>query len=365
MPRVFLGIFTAIAVVVASATPALASDGVWRRLPVSGQRPTERSAPATAAVGSSIYMFGGVRDDFATGQNAFHNDLRRFDTRSGVWQLLSPRGGLPAGRAFSAASALSGRVFVFGGATFDAFSVTPFHDLWAYSPDRNTWTEIRPRTAPPEARAGHTMWVSGDRLYVFGGITATFTTLNDLWAYDLRANTWTELIPAGAAGSPPARHVAQAGATAVGGVFTIYGGETIGEIGFVQLDDTWQFRESTRTWTRVTPAAGFDIAPPRNYGAAATVGGILYLHGGDLPGGSAGCGAPFPQNPTDELWRFDVRRQKWAGLHPGGDPVPRLKRHAAVAVGGTVFVFVGWDFQCVGGTGPGQVWNLNTYAFSP
>ena len=28
-------------------------------------------------------------------------------------------------------------------------------------------------------------------------------------------------------------------------------------------------------------------------------------------------------------------------------------------------VVAGWDFQCPGGTGPGQVWNLNTYTFTP
>jgi len=44
-----------------------------------------------------------------------------------------------------------------------------------------------------------------------------------------------------------------------------------------------------------------NIEPPRNYGAAAVVGTALYLHGGDVPGGQAGCGPPLPQNPTDQL----------------------------------------------------------------
>ncbi|MBO3745999.1 hypothetical protein J5X84_07970 [Streptosporangiaceae bacterium NEAU-GS5] len=366
--RIALALGLAAAVILAGGTPASASQGVWRRLPVSGQPPTERSAPVAAALGSSIYLFGGVRDDFATGQNTFLNDLRRFDTRTGVWRLLSPHGGPPPARAFgvAAAQASTGRVFVFGGGTFDNFSLSPLNDLWAYSAAANTWTELHPRTSAPAARSGPVMWISGDRLYLFGGITAAFATLNDLWAYDLRANTWTELIPDGAPGSPPARHVAQAGGAEVGGVFTIYGGETIDATGnFVQLNDTWQLRVATRTWTRVTFPSGGDIAPPRNYGAAATIGQNLYLHGGDLPGGSAGCGAPFPQNPNNELWRFDVRAKKWARLQPAGDPVARLKRHVAVAADGRMYVVSGWDFQCADGVGPGQVWNLNTYAFTP
>ena len=80
-----------------------------------------------------------------------------------------------------------------------------------------------------------------------------------------------------------------------------------------------------------TPAVG-NISPPRNYGASAVVGTSMYLQGGDVPGGVGGCGAPFEQNPVAELWRFDLISRVWRQITPAGDPLVRLKRHAAATV---------------------------------
>jgi hypothetical protein len=207
------------------------------------------------------------------------------------------------------------------------------------------------------------MWTVGDRLYVFGGIDATFTTLNELWTYDLRAARWQQITPGGSA--PPPRHVAQAGAQARLGRLTLYGGEQVDPaVGFVTLADTWEFDLVRQSWREVTPAV-FTIEPPRNYGAAAVVGLALYLQGGDLSGGVGGCGAPFPQNPTEQLWRFDLVDRTWHQVRPGGDPLVRLKRHAAASVDGRVYVVSGWDFRCDSGAGPGQIWNLDTYVVMP
>jgi hypothetical protein len=83
------------------------------------------------------------------------------------------------------------------------------------------------------------------------------------------------------------------------------------------------------------------------------------VQGGDTPGGSAGCGAPFEQNPTDEIWTFSLRRGVWSPITPRGDPSPRLKRHRGAEVFGVMYFFSGYDFVC---PGPGQVWNLDVYA---
>jgi N-acetylneuraminic acid mutarotase len=344
-----------------------AGDGRWRRHSTTGPAPSIRSAPVAAGMGTSLYVFGGVTDDFATGQNAFHNDLHRLDTRTYTWVRLAPAGPVPAARAFAAGAAqpVARRFFVFGGAVFDASGTLfePFDDLWAYSAATNRWSRPAATNAGPSARSGSVMWVVRDRLYLFGGIDATFATLNELWTFDLRRSAWTRLSPSGAA--PPGRHVAQAGTVDRFGRLTFYGGEAVDpEVGFVQLNDTWEYDIDRNRWREVTPAFG-DIDPPRNYGASAVVGAALYLQGGDAPGGGAGCGAPFPQNPIAELWRFDLARHTWRRLSPGGDPLVRLKRHAAATVDGRMYVVSGWDFRCDGDVGPGQVWNRDVFSFTP
>ncbi|MBD2776491.1 kelch repeat-containing protein [Iningainema tapete] len=75
----------------------------------SRSRPTERSTPAVAALRESVYVFGGVKDDFSTFQNTFYNDLYRFDTSTDTWFLLSPKGSLPPARAFAASVAAEDR----------------------------------------------------------------------------------------------------------------------------------------------------------------------------------------------------------------------------------------------------------------
>jgi len=348
----------------ASAAPTTASDGRWQRLATSGTGPGERSAPVAAGLGRHLYVFGGVRDDFATGQNTFHNDLLRLDTRTGRWTTLTPAGGPPAARAFAAgvASPALGRMFVFGGGQFDDTSLTPFDDLWSYAPATNRWSRLDSRTPGPSGRSGPSMWIVDTKIYVFGGIDATFATLDDLWVYDVRDGAWIELSPGGV--RPQTRHVAMTGDTPVLGRLTLYGGEGDPSLGFPQLPDTWEFDLVRQRWREVTPATG-NIAPERNYGAAAVLGTRLYVQGGDVPGGSAGCGAPFPQNPTAELWRFDLLGRAWHRLDPAGDPLVRLKRHAAATVDGRMYAVSGWDFVCVDDVGPGQVWNLDVYSFTP
>jgi N-acetylneuraminic acid mutarotase len=355
--------------------PAMASSSApvetWRLVPTAGPRPTERSAPAAVGIGSGLYVFGGARDDFSTGTATFYNDLRRLDVTTGRWRLITASGAAPAPRAFAAAAGdevAGGRLFVFGGSTFNTAGTQfqPFGDLSVYSIASNAWTTLStPDTGTrpnPGARSGSNLWSAGDRLYLFGGIDATFATHNDLWTYDLRHGEWSQVPVAGA---PPARHVAQAGTVPRFGRLTIYGGEALDPAtGFAALNDTWQFDLAARRWVEVTPAAG-NIAPPRNYGAAAVLGTAMYLYGGDAPGGVGGCGAPFEQNPVAEVWRFDLVQRLWRQVTPTGDPLVRLKRHAAATVHGRMYVVSGWDFRCDGGFGPGQIWNLDVYALTP
>ncbi len=76
-------------------------------------------------------------------------------------------------------------------------------------------------------------------------------------------------------------------------------------------------------------------------------------------------GSPFQQNPTEELWRFDLVKRVWTQVQPDGDPLVRLKRTNAAKVGNQMYIFAGYDFQCSGGTGAGQIWNLDVYSYDP
>ena len=354
----------------APAAAAPATTGEFTRIPATGPRPSERSTPAVGAIGSDIFVFGGVKDDFQTKLNTFYDDLYRFDTRTAAWEQLRPSGPLPPARAFAASvgDERSRRVYVYGGANYGPMfaNFVAYDDLWAYAPDSNTWTELQPANAGPEGRSRPNMWLVDGTLYVFGGVTSTFETLNDLWSYDLATNRWT-LLHDGQEDAPPTRHEALAGTYAHGGTLTVYGGEQVDLVGgafFSTLADTWDLDLASRTWRAVSPPPSDDLQPPRNYGSNAIIGDSLYVHGGDVPGGSSGCGAPFPQNPDAEVWRLDLVADRWNEVTLSGTPV-RLKRTNAAAVAGTMYIFSGFDWKCDGPTDPGQVWSTEVYAFRP
>ncbi len=343
-------------------------DGTWQVLRLFGERPIGRSAPAVAAQGRWVYMFGGSHDDVVTGEVTLFEDFYRFDTARNRWHALSPEGTGPSARAFvpMVNDAESGQLLIYGGASFGDFfgDFEALGDLWSYDPNANQWTELSLDGAGPGGRSGAGLWMSDGKLYVFGGIDSFFQTHNDLWTYDLDSAQWQQLIADGDADSPPPRHEPLLGTSARRGTVTIYGGETVAEdFSFITLDDTWQYDNEQGTWQEVTPAPQDNIDPPRNFGAASQIRGSLYVHGGDIPGGEE-CGAVFLQNPTDELWRFDLKTERWNQLSPRGFPVARLKRNRAANVRGAMYVFGGYDFACVDGEGL-QEWNTNVYRYRP
>ncbi len=69
----------------------------------------------------------------------------------------------------------------------------------------NVWTNLSPRGTLPSVRAGHLMVYDSAtrRVIMFGGFDESasdgYLPLNDTWAYDPSANTWTNLTPPDAA----------------------------------------------------------------------------------------------------------------------------------------------------------------------
>lgn len=342
-------------------------DGTWTRLVTTGSALSERSTPAVAAIGRDVYVFGGARDDTITGDVAIYDDLHRFDTVHNRWDVLAPKGASPPPRVFAASVAHGRRMLVFGGAFFGPFfsDFSPYGDLWAYDVDDNRWSELHPVNAGPSPRSRPSAWIVGNQLYVFGGVNQFFQVQNDLWVYDLAHNAWTQLIAPGAAGSPSPRHEAAAWSRPHGGRLVLYGGESIDEFfQFTALGDTWELDLATGAWTEVTPDPAHNVAPPRDYDTAVILGDQMYLYGGDMPGG-ADCGGVVPQNPTDELWAFDLRRRIWEQQFPRGDARVPLKRTNSVRIGEAMYVFAGFDFRCVDAVTPAQLWNHDVFRFEP
>lgn len=75
---------------------------------------------------------------------------------------------------------------------------------WSYDPDKNAWTRLKPKQSPDPAyrhRFGFTYDSKNKVMVLVGGSSDTWDSreenLTDVWTYDVAANAWTRMEPAG------------------------------------------------------------------------------------------------------------------------------------------------------------------------
>lgn len=158
-----------------------------------------------------------------------------FDANTWAQRQSRPR---PSGWFRVTYDSQSDRVILFGG--------EGRNDTWAYDDDTDTWTELTPEVSPP-ARHYHAMEYepTTDRVILFGGVHGPFLAevpFDDTWAYDYESNTWTELKPATA---PSARGWHAMAYSALDRTIVLFGG---GQNRSAYGTDTWLFDPVTGEW---------------------------------------------------------------------------------------------------------------------
>jgi N-acetylneuraminic acid mutarotase len=210
----------------------------WTKLSPAGSLPSKRMYHQMVydPAGSKMILFGGIDS------SAARNDTWAYDPAVSTWSELHPAGDLPAVRQGHALvyDPGSGRVILFGG--WDDDSGQMLNDTWAYDPTANSWTELRPAGDHPGARWGHAMVYDPDsgRLILFGGWDHT-AELDDTWSYDPAANTWTALEPAGDV--PPAREGHAIVCDEADGKIILFGGYD--DLVSSHFNDTWAYGNPT------------------------------------------------------------------------------------------------------------------------
>ena len=98
--------------------------------------PASVEAAAGATLNGKFYVIGG--DDYSTSSQ---RTTFIFDIATNTWSqgALLPD---PIGRTNTNGVGANGRVYVFGGASFDGQSSTPVDTMESYDPATNTWTTL-------------------------------------------------------------------------------------------------------------------------------------------------------------------------------------------------------------------------------
>lgn len=130
----------------------------WSQPTVNGTTaPPVRQGHTMAAVGTKIYLFGGM-----AGQTIF-GDLWVFDTTTFEWteheveSEAGPSGEVPVARSGHAAAVIAGSMYVMGGLSLAGGQPAALDDFWQMNAATMKWTTPKLETAPINGRLGHSM----------------------------------------------------------------------------------------------------------------------------------------------------------------------------------------------------------------
>jgi N-acetylneuraminic acid mutarotase len=202
-------------------------DGsAWTELHVIG--PSARSGAVMAPLGGRLFLFGGAHYD-AAGNAKTLSDTWAWDGLA--WTELPVAG--PPARELAVMAPLAGKLFLFSG-RLSGSSFKDTSDMWSW--DGTAWTQL---DAPgPSARDGAVMAPMGEQLVLYAGTDSSGDDLTDTWTWDGAA--WSQTHVGGPVVNPEFLPQFSGREYAVmaplDGKLVVFGGEDHGN---GDLSDTW------------------------------------------------------------------------------------------------------------------------------
>lgn len=329
------------------------AGNTWRNLSAA-RSPTPRTRPGLAFDSQSdrVILFGGE----ANGFYEYSNETFSYNLFWNTWTNMSPAAHPEARRSsMMAYDSKADRMVLFGGTDDGSpgYGHGPYNDTWAYDYESNTWTNMRPATAPSPRYHGGFAYDSGvDRFVLYGGIgdeNAPYET----WLYDYNNNTWSLIAP----DHPPPPKALMGMAFDTQSAQTIMFGGNAG--GNTPGNETWAFtaenppQDSGTDWTNMNPSDA-----PSGYLNMA----MVYDSHADrmvVFGGFDGS-----DDGSNETWAYDFDSNTWTNLDPALHPnATQLARAAYDSGAQRTILFGGWHGSSNGldGTLTNETW---AYDFS-
>jgi len=281
------------------------SAAQWTQLLPNGGSPAARDNHVAVydRIHNRMIIFGGC----GGGCLPALNDVWVLTNANGAggtpsWSQLTPVGPGPAPRIALAAAydASSNRMIIFGGQDGGGqVAGETFGDVWVLSNANGlggspSWTQLSPIGGPPPGQYQPTSAydAANNRLMVFGGFGGAGTS-NAVWVLT-SANglggtpAWINLIPEGAAGSPPP----------MGGKPTVYDAINNRLIVLADAADIWVLADAngmtgTPTWTHMSATGG-----PTGVGTSSNESAVYDAASNRM---TAFFSSPTPDQP-DQVW---------------------------------------------------------------
>ncbi|KAK3764256.1 hypothetical protein RRG08_033338, partial [Elysia crispata] len=268
----------------------------WTSIKTQGTIPPPRSASSLVAVGTKLYLFGGLSHI-----SGWFDDLFVFDTENSTWSPLETEGPRPRSRDKLQGVAVGSLIYYFGGfgpKTDEA----EIDDIEGSDDDDEEFEDI------PESKEQE---------------GAEFGWFNDLFVLDTETLKWSQPMQMNL-GVPTQR--AAHGMCAIGRDLVIFGGRDIED----RQNDLHIFNVDSRKWQTDMKIEG-PLPGPRSFHTLTTVGNKAVLFGG----------RGRDNKHFDAFEIFDIEKKRWIPVKIEGDKPTARGQHCAVLVDDSLLVFGG------------------------
>ncbi|XP_064629979.1 attractin-like protein 1 isoform X2 [Lineus longissimus] len=288
-------------------------DGSWSMAPSHPLGPGGRASHKSVIDGTWIYVIGGY-DLSMTGQM----DISRFHVIDQRWENVRTIGELPAARYGHSVVLYKNKIYMFGG---DVLTVNITNELWVFDVPANTatpilpvaWSLINSSSADllPIGVVGHTAHVVNDTMYVIFGYSSLLGYTNTVQEYRLDDQKWSLAQTTGAIVKGGYAHSSVYDLTTE--AFYVHAGYLSGSTNHYVLADTlYSYQPKKRKWTILHSSGQFKYLH-----SAAMIGDVMLVYGGN------------PHNDThkssgakcysSDFMAYDIKCDKWHFL-----PNPKL-----------------------------------------
>ncbi|GAB1606050.1 kelch domain-containing protein 1-like [Argonauta hians] len=276
----------------------------WTKCEANGEVPKPSSGSALAAVGNTLYLFGGLNQD-----EGWLNTIHSYNPEKNTWSLVGTSGIAPSPRDKISCAAVGKNIYYFGGfgpkksddddeeeeeegeegdKEEDEEEVTSdeekdgleqkgvefkwFDDLFIFNTESESWSQpMHMNLSLPTARAASTMCSLDRDLIIFGGRDSKGRQ-NDLYTYNIDSRKWCSgLSMEGRCPDARSFHTA----VMVGKRMVVMGGRSQSESHFA---DMHLLDLEKSHWLQ--PSVSGDIPSARGQHSVGVCGDVLVLHGG-------------------------------------------------------------------------------------
>jgi len=316
----------------ASAHPGVyqvkpAQSGCWQQLPNLHHGP--RQEHGTAALGSNIYLIGGMIHGPAI-PTAASTSVEIFNTVTSKWSDAAP---LPMPLHHSNIATVDGKIYVLGGLTFTNGSWDSVGNCYRYDPAVNGWEELGAMPVGT-GRGSAAVGVFEKTVYLAGGIQfprlgADRVAVSTTQSYDTVSRKWTTLPNLGAGEGRD-----HGGGAVINGTFYMVGGRVGARESVRGTVFAMDLSSPKLAWV-----SKVSMPTPRGGIAVAAVGDKIYTFGGE------GNPAPGTKGIFQSSEVYDVVKDSWEVVAP-----MKLPRHGtqAATVGESIYIAGGGGKQGFG-----------------